>query len=193
MQEIEAELAALGPQVNRPRVHLAVQGPPALWERRSRRREVCMVVRRPNGKLLTFTKTFYPPGVYRLLTGGVEPGEGVLDALRREVAEETGLDVAIRRLLALIAYRAEGEEDCSPRAFTFAFLLDDLGGTLGAIDPAERLAGYGEVDIPGLLTIADQLDHLPDSFSVDFGESWRDWGAFRAIVHRVVWQAMNEL
>lgn len=151
-----------------------------------------MVVRRPNGKLLTFTKTFYPPGVYRLLTGGVEPGEGVLDALRREVKEETGLEVAIRRFLALIAYHAEGAPDAPPRMFTFAFLLDEVGGTLGAADPAERLADYGEVDIPDLLSIADQLDHLPDRYSDDFGESWRDWGSFRAIVHRGVWRTLDE-
>jgi ADP-ribose pyrophosphatase YjhB (NUDIX family) len=190
--EIEADPAALSSELNPPHIHVATQGSTALWDRRNRRREVCMVVRRPNGKLLTFTKTFYPQGVYRLLTGGVEPGEGVLEALQREVAEETGLEVAIRRFLALIAYRAEDAEDARPRMFTFAFLLDELGGTLGAADPAERLAGYREIDIPDLLSIADQLEHLPDSYSVDFGESWREWGSFRAIVHRVVWQALSD-
>jgi 8-oxo-dGTP diphosphatase len=33
------------------------------------------------------------PGVYELPGGGVEPGEGILEALAREVAEETGLRV----------------------------------------------------------------------------------------------------
>jgi hypothetical protein len=58
-------------------------------------------------------------------------------------------------------------------------------------DPDERLVGYREVDVPELLSIADQLDHLPDTYSVDFDESWRDWGSFRAIVHRVVWQILS--
>src|SRR5260221_385666 len=51
--------------------------------------EVCMVVRRPDGKLLTMKKTLYPPGAYRLLTGGINHGERVLDALLRETYEET--------------------------------------------------------------------------------------------------------
>src|SRR5688572_27653789 len=37
--------------------------------------EVCMVIRRPNGRLLTAIKTFYPRGAYRLLTGGIHHGE----------------------------------------------------------------------------------------------------------------------
>ena len=48
--------------------------------------EVCMVVRRPNGKLLLSIKTFYPRGAYRLPTGGVDHGEPILDALLREIS-----------------------------------------------------------------------------------------------------------
>ena len=64
-----------------------------------------MVVRRPNGKLITAKKTFYPPGAFRLLTGGVGHGELIAAALLREVAEETGLDVVVRRFLAVIEYQ----------------------------------------------------------------------------------------
>src|SRR5690348_13723723 len=61
--------------------------------------EVCMVVRRPNGKLLTMKKTFYPPEGYRLLTGGINHGETILNALLRETQEETGLQVEVERFL----------------------------------------------------------------------------------------------
>src|SRR3954454_11677714 len=70
--------------------------------------EVCMVVRRPNGKLITAKKTFYPAGAFRLLTGGVEHGELIAAALLREVAEETGLDVVVRCFLAVIEYQVQG-------------------------------------------------------------------------------------
>src|SRR5438309_2139586 len=67
--------------------------------------EVCMVVRRPNGKLLLAIKTFYPRGAYRLPTGGIAHDEPILDALRRETEEETGLGTKVRSFLAQIAYR----------------------------------------------------------------------------------------
>ena len=40
-------------------------------------------------------------GGWAPVSGGVEPGEDVIAALHREVAEETGLAVGVRRLLAI--------------------------------------------------------------------------------------------
>lgn len=140
-EEIADLVRRFGPTLER----AVAAGTDAFWRRQGRTREVCMVVRRPSGRLLTATKTFYPAGVYRLLTGGVERGERVLEALLRETHEETGLRVKVRRLLAVIAYRAEdAADDDPPRFHTFAFLLDEVGGTLGATDPDERIAAYGE-------------------------------------------------
>jgi ADP-ribose pyrophosphatase YjhB (NUDIX family) len=151
--------------------------------------EVCMVIRRPGGAILTATKTFYPADTYRLMTGGVEQGEKVADALLREVHEETGLHVAIRRLLAIVAYYPEETgvmPDSAPKFYTFAFLVDEMGGTLGALDPHERLAAYREVAPAELRAIAEQLEGLPDTWDTALGESWRAWGRFRAVIHRIV-------
>lgn len=49
---------------------------------RMRRFEVCMVIRRVSGRVLVFTKTFFPEGAFRLLTRGVEPGAVIEGALR---------------------------------------------------------------------------------------------------------------
>ena len=62
-----------------------------IWKR-DRYGEVCMVIRRPNGRVLESIKTFYPRGAFRLPTGGIHHGEGVLDSLGRETREETGLE-----------------------------------------------------------------------------------------------------
>src|SRR5438132_14274637 len=89
--------------------------------------EVCMVVRRPNAKLLLSIKTFYPRGAYRLPTGGIHHGESVLDALVREAYEETGLELAVRRFLSRIAYAPASRPQAPPVFHTFAFLLEELG------------------------------------------------------------------
>lgn len=150
--------------------------------------EVCMVIRRPSGRLLVSTKTFYPPGAYRLPTGGIDVGESIEAALAREAHEETGLDVAVRRFLAAISYRTGRGETVF---HTFAFLLDELGGTLGSLDPHEEILDYREVDPAELVPMADRLDALHSAPSEKIDGDWADWGRFRAVVHRAVARALG--
>lgn len=150
--------------------------------------EVCMVIRRPNGKVLLAIKTFYPRGAYRLPTGGIHHGERILDALVREAHEETGLELRVERFLAYIDYvGASGPE---PRFHTFAFLLTELGGTLGALDESEQLEDWREVEVTELSHVADFLDDLRTGGTRSIGGDWRAWGKFRAVVHRVVHEAL---
>jgi 8-oxo-dGTP pyrophosphatase MutT (NUDIX family) len=238
--EIEAEIAMLAPRYGAPRrIIAALSGAPfdplILNDRIG---EVCMVVRRPGGTLLTAIKTFYPPGAYRLMTGGVGHGEPIEAALLREVDEETGLEVAVRRFLAVIEYRLESE-DQEPGTenrgsigqnkeqrlalgasegtkntehsaddelrntqyaipdtqhgytfVTFAFLLDEIGGALGPRDPAERIESFREVAVAELPALAARLESVGAGFDPRIGGSWGDWGRFRAVVHRVVYEAL---
>ena len=152
--------------------------------------EVCMVIRRPNGKLLLSIKSIYPRGAYRLPTGGVGIGEPIIAALFREVNEETGLTVRVRRFLALISYRPTGSPAAAPVFHTFAFLLDEVGGTLGALDPSEQIEDYKEIAVAELPAVAERLESLPEDDRGIVG-SWRDWGRFRAVVHRAVHEALT--
>ena len=152
--------------------------------------EVCMIVRRPNRKVLLSIKTFYPRGAYRLPTGGIHHGEGIFDALVRETLEETGLETTIRRFLAAIAYRPLSSPDGPPIFHTFAFLLDEVGGMLEARDREERIEEYREVDPAELPAVADGLERVTSMHSVDIGGDWADWGRFRAVAHRVVHEAL---
>src|SRR5262245_1612857 len=189
---VETEIAALAARYGAPqRVAAELEGQPfSPLTLDDRYGEVCMVVRRTNGRLITAIKTFYPPGAFRLLTGGVDHGESIAAALLRETAEETGLDVVVRRFLAVIEYRLAL---LHPHAFaTFAFLLDEIGGTLAAQDEGERLGGFREVAPAELPDIAAALERVPDSFDREIEGSWRDWGHFRAVVHRVVYETMRD-
>ena len=206
--EIESEIAALASRYGEPRrVDATLQGAPfdplIMTDRFG---EVCMVIRRPGGRLLTAIKTFYPPGAYRLLTGGAKHGEPIEAALLREVEEETGLDVEVRRFLAVIEYHLDGgwgiadsqplspiAHPLSPYMFvTFAFLLDEVGGTLGAHDPEERIASFREIAVAELPALAATLDGISAGFDREIGGSWSDWGRFRAVVHRVVYAVLTD-
>lgn len=150
--------------------------------------EVAMVIRRPTGRLLLAIKTFYPRGAYRLPSGGIEHGERILDALVREAHEETGLELRVERFLAHIAYvSASGKAVFH----TFPFLLSEIGGTLGALDESEQLEDWREIEVRELPRVADFLDDLRTEGSRGIGGDWRAWGKFRAIVHRVVHEALT--
>jgi 8-oxo-dGTP pyrophosphatase MutT (NUDIX family) len=159
--------------------------------RRDRFGEVLMAVRRPNGKLLVAIKTFYPRGAYRLPTGGIHHGESIHAALVRETKEETGLDTTVRRFLATIAYRGQSSPTAAPLFHTFAFLLDEVGGTLGALDTDEQIEDWREMAPAELRAQAAMLDALVTEGTKSIGGSWSDWGRFRAIAHRAVADALE--
>ncbi len=149
--------------------------------------EVCMVVRRPNSRLLTMTKSYYPQHAYRLPTGGINHGEAIFTALLRETNEETSLQINVVRFLAATTYTLASDPQ-KPVFYTFAFLLDEIGGDLSTIDESEDISDFREILPAELPVLAEQLAKLgqqnPD------GE-WHDWGLFRSFIHRQVWQAMQ--
>jgi len=160
-------------------------------QRPDRFAEVCMVIRRRNGRVPLSIKTFYPRGAYRLPTGGIHHGERILDALRRETEEETGLETDVKRFLAWITYRPVSAPDGPPLFHTFAFFLDELGGRFHTTDTEERIADWIEVEPGALGQVADRLDRIASAPSEDIGGDWADWGHFRAIVHRVVHEELG--
>ncbi|MDH2392097.1 NUDIX hydrolase [Streptomyces sp. HNM0663] len=67
------------------------------------------VIADPDGKVLLLHRAAgdYLGGLWELPSGGVDEGEGLIEALRREVAEETGLTVsAVGDYLGHFDYRS---------------------------------------------------------------------------------------
>jgi len=149
------------------------------WRRElaeKRRGEVVFVVRRPAGVIL-HTKSFYPPGTYRLPSGGVRWGESVLSALHREAQEEMGLEIEVERFLGLLQYEFRCQEKTMPFV-SYVFLVKEAGGELAPQDEKEGILSFRQVPLAELSAVADSLRAME--------EDWRDWGEFRAIVHDFV-------
>lgn len=190
MQDTDRErsqlMARFGPTVSQ-RVHLRdVAFKPISSGRRA---EVCMVIRRRNGLLLTARKSYYPAGITRLLTGGIEAGETVYAALMREIQEETNLQTSIVRLLAIVDYVHDSSP--APLFVSYAFLLNEHGGDLMSNDPAEQLEEFLEVPFAGLPQLANQLDRLPADFHPEIAGNWQAWGAFRSPLHHLIAQYVD--
>lgn len=144
--------------------------------------EVVLLVRRRDGHYLLHTKTFYPEGAYRLMTGGINAGEDLIQAAMREAAEETGLVIEVERFLGVLAHRfVHGDQ-----GFDFTSYLIELAevdGTLGVQDEHEQISGYIEVAPEELPAVADRLAALDGR--------WRDWGVIRAAAHRLAARALE--
>jgi len=143
--------------------------------------EVVMVILRPGGKVLLITKDFYPPGAYRMPTGGMHHRETPEEALVREAKEETGFRVNIERNLGTIHWVFRSG-DRGIEYYSHVFLISEIADEPIAEDEHERITGFREVDIRELGSIAEELRNLTGR--------WHDWGVFRAIPHEVVYREL---
>jgi NAD+ diphosphatase len=185
---LPAALQALAHRYGEPRLCTVDVGANGYLATRKRTAEVCMVVQTPSAQVFTMTKAFYPPGCYRLPTGGMRRHEPVLPALQRETLEEFGQALVVRRFLAAVAYN---RHTAPPAFYTFAFLLDGSAEPPRPRDRSERITGFRAIPVDELPGVADALERLPLTPSTDVDVRWRDWGRFRAVIHRVVWQALS--
>jgi ADP-ribose pyrophosphatase YjhB (NUDIX family) len=103
-----------------------------------------VLVEDAEGRILVVSSTYMGPG-WMLPGGRVERGETPEAAAERETREETGLEVAVNRLLLVEAYR--------PKDVSFVF-----GGRLvgGVLDPQ-----VGEIAEVGWLTREELSDTSP--------------------------------
>jgi len=182
-QEIAALEHAFGPF---PRQHYGLRVGSAhleYWAAKilhDRRGEVVLAVQRATKEVLIHTKVFYPPGVYRLPSGGVSWGEAVSDALDREVYEETGFTTCDKQLLGLVTYDFQDDEWSVPFV-SYVFLLTGIEGQPSTHDEGERISDFRWVPVSELSAVAVTLRSLPEDLP-----DRRDWGRFRALVHEFV-------
>ena len=112
-------------------------------------RPSCHAVIAHEGKVLLVLRGHEPyAGWWGLPGGSVEAGETVVQALVREVAEETGLDVRPR---ALLGYRdAIARDDAGNLVYHFVimfFAADVYGGTLRAASDAAAARWFDPAEL----------------------------------------------
>ena len=103
-------------------------------------------------KIVVISKPFYPPGMYRAPSGGVEPGEDFVAGARREAMEETGCEIELERFLLI----SEVDFELVPRDgrkiewTSYVFQARYTGGDFEFTDKREikevRLAELSEFD-----------------------------------------------
>jgi 8-oxo-dGTP pyrophosphatase MutT (NUDIX family) len=157
-----------------------------------RRAEICYVMHTgsPATGVLLHIKTFYPPGAFRLPTGGIHQGESVWDTLGREIFEETGLTVGtgdgqveVQRFLGVLAYDLQHRSLGRIVPFaTYHFLVRmPAGAQLAPQDADESIGGWLWRPASELWQVAAELERVHERST-----GWGDWGRYRALSHRFV-------
>jgi 8-oxo-dGTP diphosphatase len=107
---------------------------------------VGVVVHDESGRLLLVRRGIEPAaGKWALPAGFVNAGEDPRDAARREALEETGLEVAVGRVID--AYPGEPGDGVT---FFLSFEAELLGGTLRAGDDATEVGFFARDNLPEL-------------------------------------------
>jgi NAD+ diphosphatase len=113
-----------------------------------------MALVRRGRELLLGRSPHFPPGMYSALAGFVEPGESLEQCLRREVAEEVGVEVTN------IAYFAS-QPWPFPNSLMIAFTCDWVAGELtpqpGEIEAAQWFDVFQLPRLPSKISIARRL------------------------------------
>ncbi len=177
--EFSEQIHALTKQFGEPVLYHAILPDNRNIHRSTRIAEVCMVVRNIEGKIYLMRKPFYPVGVFRIHTGGIEKNETILEAFHRELYEETGLREPQPHFAAAISYSVS--PDSAPTFFTFVFITNPTEQGLVAHDEKEQIEAMRLIDIQDLPNLADQLAHLGMQYNEELDSDMHSWGIFRSV------------
>ena len=70
-------------------------------QKNGRSHDVTLFIRQ-GPRFIVIAKHFYPPGLYRAPSGGINPGEDFLSGAKREALEETGCEIELKHYIMRI-------------------------------------------------------------------------------------------
>ncbi|MCB0044364.1 MAG: NUDIX hydrolase [Caldilineaceae bacterium] len=146
-----------------------------------RRAEVVFVLEDPDRCIWVHAKRHYPARIYRLPTGGIHWSETVIDALYREVDEETGWPVNVKHFLGILEYYFHDGENAAHFA-SYIFYL--------ACPPNEPTPHAEEQITEFRRILPSQLPEITADLRNLLGDR-RCWGQFRAHCHDLVHEALT--
>lgn len=136
-----------------------------------RRGEVAFCVKRLNGKYITTRSWYYPDNIFRVPTGGINYGEDIIEAVRREVLEELGLITEIERFTGVIQYNIKNKNN-SFIFYSYGFILNEINGNILEDATEDEVSEFKEVNTEEFKELVNLLESTDGK--------WRDWCKFRA-------------
>jgi len=150
-----------------------------LYRSRDRRGEVVLAIQRPGRCVLLHSKGWYEPGVYRLLSGGIDWDEAVEPLWPANWRRRRDWTLHTTRLLGVLDCRIHyAEQELS--VVSYVFHLPRTRGVLRLPHTAEDISDFRDVPIADLPSVAEDLRHVPPPRT--------GWGQWRAVAHDFVYE-----
>ena len=155
----------------------------SFWQKRfnenDRRGEVVLWIENLDKKILLHTKPYYPNNIYRLLTGGIHFNETVVEALFREIWEETSFTLKDFNFNGIIFYKFKHNGLVLPFC-SYIYKISNIDKEPVTIDDVELITGFKWIEKQELKDVNKQFAEL--------GDDWKDWADMRIIAHEFVFK-----
>jgi len=104
-------------------------------QKNGRSHDITLYIRKGE-EFVVNAKHFYPAGLFRAPSGGIEPGEDLVEGAKREAIEETGSIVELERYILRIGVEFFCEDE-AVQWTSHVFLADFISGDLSQRDTRE--------------------------------------------------------
>jgi 8-oxo-dGTP pyrophosphatase MutT (NUDIX family) len=151
-----------------------------------RDRHVLILVQDSSGRFILGGKKLYPPGIYRMVGGGIEVGEEPLVAATREFAEELGPQLPPTDFKPLLTVIAQLKVASTGEELTFTTCLYHVQLAEGQqLQPSSDLDDVMPFTKEELEALIQRYAELPTTTDPQLGFAWADYGRLYGPVHQL--------
>lgn len=126
---------------------------------------------------------FYPPGIARMVGGGLHEGESPQEAAQRELREELGVTFAEQEIKYLCSIHTSAKTSIGDFEMMNHIFLVHIWPDIALYpsDDIDWLMAYSHAELADLVCT---MQHLTGEYSADtFSVRWEDWGQIYAYIH----------
>lgn len=150
-------------------------------------------VRDKQGNFILGAKDIYPQGIYRLVGGGLKPGEDPQKGACRELNEEFKTHLNPSDLHPLAAITVKLDEQSTQRQYAFVTTVYQTTCQVSDLHPSDDLDGMKVLSREQMNALVDRYYDLSDELIAltEHGEDsqafrWRDYGRLYGRIHEIV-------
>lgn len=158
---------------------------------RYRDRSVLILIKNSKDKYLFGVKKFYPNEIKRMIGGGVDKDEEVLEAAAREIQEELGISVLQSELQSLLEFNITGKYKGEVfKTSIFTCYLDIGDKTYNPGDDVSAVAEFTRVECQ---KIAEEMAKVSETSFFENGENSFSWADYGKVYGFVLKESLSEL